>query len=123
VLRPVAVRAQGGFLDDVQRLDLDTMAWAPPPAVGGAAPGAPRRAAGHSLAGLLAFGGCTPTPHGVMPIARTDLLLLGARRPRAAEQCPAARVAAALPRGPIGRCSMRSHWARVPSLSAFSPSA
>jgi len=81
VLRPVAVRAQGGFLDDVQRLDLDTMAWAPPPAVGGAAPGAPRRAAGHSLAGLLAFGGCTPTPHGVMPIARTDLLLLGARRP------------------------------------------
>jgi len=114
----MVVPVQGGFLDDVQRLDLDAMAWAPPPAVGGAAPGAPRRAAGHSLAGLLAFGGCTPTPHGVMPIARTDLLLLGARRPRGTEQCAAACMRAALPRGPDGCCSVRSHLARVRLLSA-----
>lgn len=70
---------QGHFLDDVQRLDLHAMAWAPPPLVGGRMPRAQQRAAGHSLVGLLVFGGCMPTPHGILPVARTDLLLLGAR--------------------------------------------
>ena len=63
----------------MQRLDLDTLQWAPPPRVGGDPwPPALRRAAGHSLAGLCAFGGCMPSPHGILPVARTDLLLLGA---------------------------------------------
>ncbi|KAK9834997.1 hypothetical protein WJX81_003196 [Elliptochloris bilobata] len=69
---------EGTFLDDVQRLDMNTLKWAPPPRVGGrSCPPAMRRTAGHSLAGLCAFGGCMPAPHGILPIVRTDLLLLG----------------------------------------------
>ena len=38
-----------------------------------------RRIAGHTLAGLLAFGGCIPTIMGIMPVEKLDLLLLGMR--------------------------------------------
>lgn len=37
-----------------------------------------RRIAGHTFAGLLAFGGCIPTIMGIMPVEKLDLLLLGA---------------------------------------------
>ena len=36
-----------------------------------------RRIAGHTFAGLLAFGGCIPTIMGIMPVEKLDLLLLG----------------------------------------------
>ena len=68
---------QGRVLEDVQRLDLDTLEWALPPRVG-AQPQGGFRGAGHTLAGLCAFGGCMPTVVGVLPVERTDLLLLGA---------------------------------------------
>lgn len=70
---------QGKILEDVQRLDLDTLEWMSPPRVG-AHPQGGVRAAGHTLAGLCAFGGCMPTPFGVLPVARADVLLLGATR-------------------------------------------
>lgn len=36
-----------------------------------------RRIAGHTLDGLLAFGGCIPTIMGIMPVAKMDIMLLG----------------------------------------------
>ena len=76
---------QGRVLKDVERLDLDTLEWALPPRVGARSQGGVR-AAGHTLAGLCAFGGCMPTPLGNLPVERTDLLLLGAtlRQPQPA---------------------------------------
>ncbi len=68
---------QGSFLEDVQRLHVHTLVWGPPPAVSGRPSRALRRIAGHTFAGLLAFGGCIPTIMGIMPVEKLDLLLLG----------------------------------------------
>ncbi len=68
---------QGSFLEDVQRLHIPTLVWGPPPAVSGRPSRALRRIAGHTFAGLLAFGGCIPTIMGIMPVEKLDLLLLG----------------------------------------------
>ncbi|CAL8467742.1 g7280 [Coccomyxa elongata] len=67
----------GSFLEDVQRLHIPTLVWGPPPAVSGRPSRALRRIAGHTFAGLLAFGGCIPTIMGIMPVEKLDLLLLG----------------------------------------------
>ena len=68
---------QGNFLDDVHRLHLPTLTWKAPPQVHGRPARAMRNIAGHSLDGLLAFGGCVPTTLGIMPVAKADPLLLG----------------------------------------------
>lgn len=65
----------GGFLADVQRLHLPSLAWRAPPALGGR-PAGPARIAGHTLAAGLAFGGCLPTLMGVVPVAKLDVLRL-----------------------------------------------
>ena len=72
---------QGSFLEDLHRLHVPTLLWAPQPAVAGRPSRALRRIAGHTLSGLLAFGGCIPTIMGIMPVAKVDLLLLGAVLP------------------------------------------
>lgn len=64
-------------MEDVQRLHISTLVWGPPPAVAGRPSRALRRIAGHTFAGLLAFGGCIPTIMGIMPVEKLDLLLLG----------------------------------------------
>jgi hypothetical protein len=69
--------AQGSFLEDVQRLHIPTLTWRPPPRESGRPSRALRRIAGHSFAGLLAFGGCIPTIMGIMPVEKLDLMLLG----------------------------------------------
>ncbi len=72
---------QGSFLEDVQRLHIPSLVWGPPPAVSGRPSRALRRIAGHTFAGLLAFGGCIPTIMGIMPVEKLDLLLLGVPPP------------------------------------------
>ncbi len=68
---------QESFLDDLQRLHLPSLTWGRAPEVSGRPSRALRRIAGHTLAGLLAFGGCIPTIMGIMPVEKLDLLLLG----------------------------------------------
>ncbi|KAL3163403.1 hypothetical protein ABBQ32_009785 [Trebouxia sp. C0010 RCD-2024] len=68
---------QGNFLDDVNRLHLPSLTWRLPPVVHGKPTRALRNIAGHSLEGLIAFGGCIPTIMGIMPVAKTDPLLIG----------------------------------------------
>lgn len=68
---------QGSFLEDVQRLHIPSLVWGSTPAVSGRPSRALRRIAGHTFAGLLAFGGCIPTIMGIMPVEKLDLLLLG----------------------------------------------
>ena len=70
-------RPQGSFLDDLQQLHVPSLTWSMPPEVAGRPSRALRRIAGHTLAGLLAFGGCIPTIMGIMPVEKLDLLLLG----------------------------------------------
>ncbi len=70
--------AQGSFLDDLQRLHVPSLTWGKAPEVSGRPSRALRRIAGHTFAGLLAFGGCIPTIMGIMPVEKLDLLLLGA---------------------------------------------
>ena len=70
--------AQGSFLEDLHRLHIPSLTWGAPPEVSGRPSRALRRIAGHTLSGLLAFGGCIPTIMGIMPVAKVDLLLLGA---------------------------------------------
>lgn len=65
------------YLGDVQRLHLPTLQWAPTPRVMGRPSSLTRRVAGLTAAGLVAFGGCVPTVLGVMPVYKTDVLLLG----------------------------------------------
>lgn len=62
----------------MQRLHVPTLTWRKPPKVSGRPSRALRRIAGHSFAGLLAFGGCIPTIMGIMPVEKLDLMLLGA---------------------------------------------
>ena len=82
--------AAGGFLGDVWALHLPTLAWVEVGAEerGGRLPAAhrlalsgrpdgPRRVAGHTLAGGVAFGGCVPTLAGMVPVAKCDVLLVG----------------------------------------------
>ena len=86
--------AAGGFLSDVWAMHLPSLAWTevgggsggggggggggqagtPPPLAG--RPAGPRRVAGHTLAGGVAFGGCVPTLAGVVPVAKCDVMLL-----------------------------------------------
>ena len=69
---------QGEFLDDVHRLHLPTLTWrGPPEQMNGQAAQGVRRVAGHTLTAGLAFGGCIATVVGIVPISKTDLLLLG----------------------------------------------
>ena len=69
---------QGEFLDDVHRLHLPTLTWrGPPEQMDGQAAQGVRRVAGHTLTAGLAFGGCIATVVGIVPISKTDLLLLG----------------------------------------------
>ena len=68
---------QGNFLDDVNRLHLPSLTWRRPPTLHGRPARALRNIAGHSLEGLIAFGGCIPTIVGIMPVAKTDPLLIG----------------------------------------------
>lgn len=70
---------QGSFLDDLQRLHVPSLTWRKAPEVIGRPSRALRRIAGHTFAGLLAFGGCIPTIMGIMPVEKLDLLLLGER--------------------------------------------
>ena len=56
---------------------MPSLTWKKPPEVAGRPSRALRRIAGHTLAGLLAFGGCIPTIMGIMPVEKLDLLLLG----------------------------------------------
>ena len=72
-----ALAMQGSFLDDLQQLHVPSLTWKKPPEVAGRPSRALRRIAGHTLAGLLAFGGCIPTIMGIMPVEKLDLLLLG----------------------------------------------
>jgi hypothetical protein len=75
----VGILVQGSFLDDLQRLHVPSLTWGRAPEVSGRPSRALRRIAGHTLAGLLAFGGCIPTIMGIMPVEKLDLLLLGTR--------------------------------------------
>ena len=68
---------QGNFLDDVNKLHLPSLTWRQPPTLHGRPARALRNIAGHSLDGLIAFGGCIPTIMGIMPVAKTDPLLIG----------------------------------------------
>ena len=68
---------QGNFLDDMHKLHLPTLTWRAPPKVHGRPVRALRNIAGHSMDGLIAFGGCIPTVMGIMPVAKADPLLIG----------------------------------------------
>ncbi|KAK9817255.1 hypothetical protein WJX72_011927 [[Myrmecia] bisecta] len=68
---------QGDFLSDVHKLHIPTLTWGPPVTVQGKGSKSTRRIAGHSLTGLIAFGGCVPTIMGIMPVPKADILLLG----------------------------------------------
>ncbi len=68
---------QGNFLDDMHKLHLPTLTWRAPPKVHGRPIRALRNIAGHSMDGLIAFGGCIPTVMGIMPVAKADPLLIG----------------------------------------------
>lgn len=68
---------QGDFLEDVLLLHLPTLTWRRSPKVHGKPIRPLRRIAGHSLDGLIAFGGCIPTIMGIMPVAKTNPLLIG----------------------------------------------
>ncbi|KAL0042233.1 hypothetical protein WJX77_006779 [Trebouxia sp. C0004] len=68
---------QGNFLDDMHKLHLPTLTWRAPPKVHGRPIRALRNIAGHSMEGLIAFGGCVPTVMGIMPVAKADPLLIG----------------------------------------------
>ena len=68
---------QGNFLDDIHKLHLPTLTWRQPPRVHGRPARALRNIAGHSIEGLIAFGGCISTIMGIMPVAKTDPLLTG----------------------------------------------
>ncbi|KAA6422356.1 MAG: hypothetical protein FRX49_07826 [Trebouxia sp. A1-2] len=68
---------QGNFLDDMHKLHLPTLTWRAPPQVHGRPIRALRNIAGHSMEGLIAFGGCIPTVMGIMPVAKADPLLIG----------------------------------------------
>ena len=56
---------------------MPSLTWGKAPEVSGRPSRALRRIAGHTFAGLLAFGGCIPTIMGIMPVEKLDLLLLG----------------------------------------------
>ena len=68
---------QGNFLDDMHKLHLPTLTWRAPPKIHGRPIRALRNIAGHSMDGLIAFGGCIPTVMGIMPVAKADPLLIG----------------------------------------------
>lgn len=65
---------------DLQRLHIPTLTWmGPPPEILGRPGRALRSIAGHSFDGLVAFGGCIATALGIVPVAKLDVLLLGAK--------------------------------------------
>lgn len=65
-----------GWLQDTAVLDLHRLAWRPPPRIQ-SEPLRRQAAAGHTLAGLVAFGGCERGSFGISPVARMDVLLFG----------------------------------------------
>ena len=109
---------QGRILEDVQRLDLDTLEWALPPRVG-AQPQGGLRGAGHTLAGLCAFGGCMPTVVGVLPVKRTDVLLLGAahQQPQPARISKRTCFTWPLCTIPVAACSCHMAFCRLRTLA------
>ena len=72
---------QDTFLEDMHKLHLPTLTWRPIPHIIGTPRRQLRRVAGPTLGGLLAFGGCTPTIMGVLPMLKSDTLLLGTAAP------------------------------------------
>eukprot|EP00873_Tetraselmis_striata_P014467 jgi/Tetstr1/434731/TSEL_023783.t1 len=73
--------ARGAWLKDTWLLDLVSLTWRPGPA---AVEGRPRwhvAIAGHTLEGLVAFGGCSRGIFGITPVAKMDVLLLGPKPP------------------------------------------
>mmetsp|Transcript_37474 Transcript_37474/g.105821 ORF Transcript_37474/g.105821 Transcript_37474/m.105821 type:complete len:549 (+) Transcript_37474:76-1722(+) len=72
--------ARGSWLHDTWALDLASLQWHQPADVHGR-PRQHSRIAGHSLAGQVAFGGCIRALFEITPVAKMDLLLLGAPPP------------------------------------------
>ena len=120
---------QGSFLEDLHRLHIPSLTWGAPPEVSGRPSRALRRIAGHTLSGLLAFGGCIPTIMGIMPVAKVDLLLLGAPPPYIKGHiCPMRLCQTLTPPSPpiadagfrmvltLGLCAVRSPRAQHPVL-------
>ncbi|KAK9793761.1 hypothetical protein WJX73_004838 [Symbiochloris irregularis] len=89
---------QGELLDDLQRLHVPTLTWmGPPPEILGRPGRALRSIAGHSLGGLVAFGGCIATALGIVPIAKMDVLLLGKPPPPLPPNHPSHAISPASP--------------------------
>lgn len=72
---------RGQWLRDTWVLDLEALEWRPAPLQVRGRQLRHSAIAGHTMEGMVAFGGCFRGLFGIMPVAKVDMLLLGPAPP------------------------------------------